>query len=186
MYWTLWRPRGRNRDHRRKLGLYAPETTIASAMERARETAERRAKQRVTNQASRDKAEVRYRNELAEAVRAWLDFAPVHARLADGIATGVAEHAAVVGSGRVGRTRLLGFEERAALAARAYIRHRYTDYEAQLDRFGLLEDEVHREIKADAQSSVDRFLAAYRQPSTTSASTMSDSSDAGTDPSGSR
>ena len=68
--------RGRNRDHRRKLGLYAPEATIAAAMERARETEERRAKQRVTNQASRDKAEDRYRNELADAVRTWLDFAP--------------------------------------------------------------------------------------------------------------
>ena len=44
VFWTAWRPRGRNRDHRRKLGLYAPETTIAAARERARETEERRAK----------------------------------------------------------------------------------------------------------------------------------------------
>ena len=179
-------PSRRNRDHRRKLGLYAPEATIAAASERARETEERRAKQRVTNQASRGQAEDRYRHQLADAVRTWLDFAPQHARLADKIAAGVADHAAVVGSGRVGRTRLLSLDERAALAARAYIRHRYTDYEEQLDRFGLLDDDVHREIKATAQSSVDEFLAAHRQPSTTSASTMSESSDEGADASGSR
>ena len=176
VYWAVWRPRGRNRDHRRKLGLYAPEATIAAAQERARETEERRAKQRITNQASREKTEERYRTELADEVRRWLDFAPQHARLADEIAAGVAEHAAVVGSGRVGRTRLLSLDERAALAARAYIRHRYTDYEEQLGRFGLLDDDVHRGIKAAAQWNVDEFLDTHRQPSTTSASTMSESS----------
>ena len=119
-------------------------------------------------------------------MRTWLDFAPQHARLADEIAAGVAEHAAVVGSGRVGRTRLLSLQERAALAARAYIRHRYTDYEEQLDRFGLLDDDLHREIKAAAQWSVDEFLDAHRQPSTTSASTMSESSGIDADASGSR
>ena len=186
VYWTVWRPRGRNRDHRRKLGLYVPEATIAVARERARETEERRAKQRITNQASRGKAEERYRAELAEAVRAWLDFAPQHARLVDEIAAGVADHAAVVGSGRVGRTRLLSLDERAALAARAYIRHRYTDYEERLDQFGLLDDDVHRESRPLLRSSVDEFLAAHRQPSTTSASTMSESSHADADPSGSR
>jgi hypothetical protein len=161
-FWTVWRPRGRGREHRRKLGLYAPEATIRAARERAQQTEERRAKQRVTNAGSRDRAEERYRVELADAVRTWLDFAPQHARLADEISAGVAEHAAVVGCGRVGRTRLLTLQERAALAARAYIRHRYTDYEEQLDRFGLVDDDVHREIKADAQWSVDEFLAAHR------------------------
>jgi hypothetical protein len=33
----------------------------------------------------------------------------------------------------VGRTRLLPLQDRAALAARAQIRHAYTDYEQQLD-----------------------------------------------------
>ena len=51
---------------------------------------------------------------------------------------------------------------------------------------GLVDHDVHREIKADAQSSVDEFLAAHRQPSTTSASTMSESSEADADASGSR
>ena len=60
------------------------------------------------------------------------------------------------------------------------------DHEQQLDRFGLLDHDVHREIKADAQSSVDEFLTAHHQPSTTSASTMSESSEAGADASGSR
>ena len=42
------------------------------------------------------------------------------------------ERAAEVGHGRVGRTKKLAMEERAALAARALIRHLYTDYEEKL------------------------------------------------------
>ena len=70
-------------------------------------------------------------------VVAWLDFAPEHAELAEQIATLAADRAVVVGSGRVGRTRLLPLEERAALAARATIRHRFTDDDrlAELDPF---------------------------------------------------
>jgi len=65
--------------------------------------------------------------EFVVAVRAWLDFAAEHFALAEEIAVCAAEQAAVVGSGRVEWTRTLPLEERAALAARPYIRHRHTD-----------------------------------------------------------
>ncbi|MGH9064996.1 MAG: DUF2293 domain-containing protein [Acidimicrobiales bacterium] len=47
---------------------------------------------------------------------------------------------AEVGSGRVGRTRTLSVHERAALAARAPIRHRCTYYEDRLAN-GVWDDE---------------------------------------------
>jgi hypothetical protein len=73
-----------------------------------------------------------------------------------------------VGSGRVGRTRLLPLEERAALAARAQIRHAHTDYHHQLDELPLVgnDDELYRAIKADAQDAVDAFLIAHRPDET--------------------
>jgi hypothetical protein len=92
-----------------------------------------------------------------------LGFAPAHAALANEIAT--AEHAAIVGSGRVGRTGVLPIEERAALAARAYIRHVYTDYERQLD---YLPPEhwdanfLYLDIKHQAHDAVDQFLEDHR------------------------
>jgi hypothetical protein len=166
VYWTLWRPRDRHRAHRRKLGVLAPSATINAARADAIATAERRAAQRVVNAAARERAEVRYRVELAAAVRAWLDFAPEHAGLATEIAEGVAEHAAVVGSGRVGRTRTLPLEGRAQLAARAFIRHRFTDYEDRLGNLSefieAIDDADYREVKHDAQARVDQFLADHR------------------------
>jgi hypothetical protein len=166
VYWTLWRPRGRHRPHRRKLGVLAPSSTINAARAEAVATAERRAHQRDVNAVARERVEGRYRAELAAAVRAWLDFAPEYADLADEIAEGVAEHAAVVGSGRVGRTRTLSLEERAQLAARAFIRHRFTDYEDRLDELNVfaevIDDSDYREVKHGAQEGVDQFLADHR------------------------
>jgi hypothetical protein len=166
MYWTLWQPRSRHRAHRRKIGVLAPTATINAARAKAVATAERRAAQRAVNASARQRAEERYRVELAAAVRVWLDFAPEHADLAAEIADGVAEHAAVVGSGRVGRTRTLPLQERAQLAARAFIRHRFTDYEDRLGDIDMLFDEIdavdYREVKDIAQARVDQFLADHR------------------------
>ena len=124
VYWTAWRPRGRNRPHRRKLGLFAPIAAIARARDEAEQTTARRARQREVNARHRDKVEDAYRSEFAAAVVAWLDFAPEHAALAEQIATSAADRAVVVGSGRVGRTRLLPLEERAAVLDRWWEVHR--------------------------------------------------------------
>jgi len=168
VYWTAWRPRGPNRPHRRKLGLFAPSRAISEARAEAEQTAPRRAQQRVVNARHREKVEDTYREELAAAVVAWLDFAPEHASLAEQIAKIAAERAAVVGSGRVGRTKLLPLEERAALAARATIRHSFTDYDvrlAEVDPFEAEVDDVeYRAIKQRAHEAVDEFLYAHRRP----------------------
>jgi len=132
-YWMAWLPRTGRRAHRRLVGLWAPESVIAAARERAAETEAVRAVRREASSRQRARSEERYRGELSSAVLAYLSFAPPHMALAETIADEATGQSAEVGSGRVGRTRLLTVEERAALAARAYIRHRLTDYEAALD-----------------------------------------------------
>ncbi len=68
----------------------------------------------------------------------------------------------------VGRTKTLSVDERAALAARAYIRHHHTGYHDRLDdaTVGLGDDvdgDDYREIKRAAHHEVEAFLAAHRQ-----------------------
>jgi hypothetical protein len=164
--WAAWLPRARRRPHRRRVGLWAPAATIRDAWEKAAATEDARAARRQVGAASRQRQEARYQQEFTQAVLAFLDFAPAHAPLAGRIAREAAGRAAVVGSERVGRTRTLPIEERAALAARAYIRHRFTDYEDQLEDLweGLGDDEVYRQVKAGAQSEVDVFLQRHRLP----------------------
>jgi hypothetical protein len=165
-YWLCWQPRGRHRAHRRLLGLWAPAAAIRAAEERARETAARRTAARTVNARSRARREERYQDQLREAVLRFVDFAPEHAQLAEQIASDTAAHAAVVGSGRVGRTQLLSLEEKARLAARAHIRHRHTRYEDELsDRpyEAWDEDDLYREIKGAAHEAVDDFLEEHRQ-----------------------
>ena len=43
-YWVAWRPRGRNRPHCRRLGLWAPGEAIEAAGPEAAETEEERAR----------------------------------------------------------------------------------------------------------------------------------------------
>ena len=100
---------------------------------RADQTAERRAAKRVVGAQSRLRQEDRYRQELEDAIVRFLAFAPAHQELEQRIAKETASHAAVVGSGRVGRTRKLTLDDRAALSVRAYIRHRFTNYHDDLD-----------------------------------------------------
>ena len=168
VYWNAWRPRGRNRPHRRRLGVFAPAAAISQARTDADGTAERRARQRVVGARSRDKAEDAYREEFKAAVLAWLDFASEHAALAEEIANATAKRAVVVRSGRVGRTNLLPLEERAALAARATIRHWFTEYDDRLvgpDPFDAeIGDFEYRIIKQSAHNEVDDFLCTHRRP----------------------
>ena len=94
------------------------------------------------------------------------ELAPEHAEIEDQYAREASTRAAVVGSGRVGRTRLLSLEERAVLAARALIRHRHTSYEYDLVDEAIDdpwdEEYTYREIKAEAQLGVDQLLETHR------------------------
>ncbi len=96
----------------------------------------------------------------------FLAFAPAHHELERRIAKETAAHAAVVGSGRVGRTRKLTLDERAALSVRAYIRHSFTSYHDDLDALGPEgwdEEYLYREVKGTANDAVERFLAEHRR-----------------------
>jgi len=166
VYWLSWQPRGRNRQHRRLLGLWAPNDAIAAAQAQAEETAERRAAKRVQGAQSRQRQEDRYRNELEGAIVRFLAFAPAHQELERRIAKETAAHAAVVGSGRVGRTRKLTLDERAALSVRAYIRHSFTSYHYDLGALGPEvwdEEYLYREVKGAANDAVERFLSERRR-----------------------
>lgn len=167
LFWPAWAPRTRGRRHRRLLGLWAPASTIAAAQRSAAETEAVRAVRREAGAKARDRQEARYREELTAAIVGYLAFVPEHQALAEKIAHDAAERAAVVGSGRVGRTRLLPLEERAALAARAELRHGYTDYEEQLTALSLDgdDDETYRQIKAKTHDELDAFLTAHRTAS---------------------
>lgn len=166
VYWVAWRPRGKGRNHRRRLGLWAPSEAIARARAAAEETAAKRASARDRGERQRTRAEDRYREELAAAIVDYLAFRPAHQELADRIGKDAAERAATVSSGRVGRTRALPVEERADLAARAWIRHRFTDYEDQLGaeygETGTVDELGYRAIKRAANEAVDDFLATHR------------------------
>lgn len=173
IYWVLFRPKGR-REHRRQLGLLAPADAIASAQVEADATASRRDRERLASGRQRGKNQAAYRAEFEDAVSQWLNFSSEHAALASEIAHGAVDRAAVVGSGRVGRTKTVTLEDRAALAARAFIRHRYTDYEDQLLSLELnpfdqdidpdiVEVREYRAIKQAAHRAVVAFLDEHRK-----------------------
>jgi len=168
VYWSAWKPKNRRGGHRRRLGLLAPTAAIDAARDAAVDSADQRAAARVADARHRERAEADYQTELLDTVLRWLDFAPQHQDLAARIADGAAAHATVVGSGRVGRTKTLSVDDRAALAARAYIRHHHTDYHDRLDNANVqlsddIDDDDYRTIKRAAHDDVEAFLHAHRR-----------------------
>jgi hypothetical protein len=153
------------RNYTRKLGIWAPEKNIKAALELAKESEVRRQSKRIMSRQQRAKKETKHQEVFTEAVYHYLAFTPSYWKLARQIAQGTAEQATVVGSERVGRTKKLTLEEKAILAARAYIRHHYTDYEDRLINSELIIDEdsiLYQEIKNEAQEEVDEFLNKHR------------------------
>jgi hypothetical protein len=171
-YWVVFQPKGR-RAHRRLVGLLAPTAVILAARVAADATVARRETQRAAGARQRERNEAAYRAEFEEAVLRWLDFAPEHEAVARDIAGNAVERAAAVGSGRVGRTKTLTLDERAVLAARAYIRHEYTDYEQRLETLTVTDFDIEEEadidsigdyrvVKREAHGAVDHFLEQHR------------------------
>lgn len=156
IWWTLWQPKGRYRAHPRRLGILAPMETITKARASAEADECKRAEVRIQR-------ERRYLEKMTEAILEFLDFAPEYADLAQKIANNAAVQATEIGSHRVGRTRMISLEERAALAARACIRHVYTEYEERLEEelFGY-DDDLYHDIKDDSHEEVDLFLSEHR------------------------
>ncbi|NNN17089.1 MAG: DUF2293 domain-containing protein [Thermoplasmata archaeon] len=167
-HWVLLK---RRKGYTAKLGVFCPEENLDVAEKRREETATSRARQRAVGRTSRERAEERYRAEMERAILDFLAFRPQHAALAEEIAQGAVTQATPVGSGRVGRTRKLSLPERAELAARAYVRHRHTNYEARLEKIreGMgfdidpdPDDPLYREVKAEAHRDVEAFLERHR------------------------
>ncbi|MCK5559372.1 MAG: DUF2293 domain-containing protein [Thermoplasmata archaeon] len=148
------------------LGIMAPIENIKVAKELAEKTKTEREAKRTTSRKQREKKEAEYKEHFAEAVYKYLDFTPEHKKLALDIASNVSESATQVSSGRVGRTKMLSFENKVILATRAYIRHRYTKYEDKLSDSGSLSKlpyNLYREVKAEAKEEIDNFFKRYRK-----------------------
>jgi hypothetical protein len=154
------------RGYTRKLGIWAPEENIDAAIKLTQETQNQREIKRKVSREQREKQEAKYRGQFAEVVYTYLDFAPRYRKLAHKIAQETAERATVVGSERVGRTKKLTLEDKAALAARAYIRHNHTKYDHKLASPELILDPcsyLYHEIRSEAEEEVDEFLDKHRK-----------------------
>ena len=167
-HWILLKRRAR---YTATLGVLCPQESLASAQRRSEETAETRSHRRRLAHEAMQRAEDRYRVELESAIVKFLAFLPEHDSLAQEVARGSQTQATPVGSGRVGRASRLSLTRRAELAARAYIRHRHTNYEAYLwDLSGENpaapepdpRDPTYLRIKAESNREVDRFLESHR------------------------
>ena len=163
LHWILKGRYNRKGGYRPVKGIYAPAEAIEAAKADARATEAKRAQAQLMAQARRGKAEERYRRKFEQACLEFLDFSPVHRELAREIASQTAEWACEKYSGRVGRTCLIDLQEKVALAVRAHIRHRYTDYENQLPSFfDYCKDEMYHQVRAKVQLKVTRFLEEHR------------------------
>ena len=127
-----------------------------------------------------NKNEAGYRDEFEHAVLNWLSVLTRRTRRSPARSpTGLPIERQLSAAVEYGQTKTLSLEERAALAARAFIRHRYTDYEGficsppnssnsinDLDT-DIVEVGDYREIKQAAHGDVDAFLDKPSQNPTT-------------------
>jgi len=153
--WQVQEKRGRKLFSR---GLWAPEANIAQA--RAVLDAERAtpqyAKRLAASAARRDRAQSEYVLEFADAVLAFLGFAPSHSALAKRMAMAVSEHATPVGSGTVARTERIPVAARAEAAVVAWMRHQTTAYDHMaIPRIKGARREVRRELAEISRAILD-------------------------------
>jgi hypothetical protein len=157
--WSVAEKRGRKVFSR---GVWAPAATVERVM--AELAAERStgayARRREADAARRGKAQAEYVEEFWLAVRAFLNFHPAHAELADRLARAVADHATPVGSGTVARTKRIPVEQRAEAAVVAWLRHQTTAYDAMpIPRVKGKRREVRRMLARRSHE----LLARYRK-----------------------
>jgi hypothetical protein len=84
VFWLAGQPRSRSRQHRRLLGIVAPEAAIRAAEQVAADTETTRALRREAGARSRERQEARYRQELTAAIVDYLAFRPEHQPLLKG------------------------------------------------------------------------------------------------------
>ncbi len=160
-HWILLRRDGK---YTYNVGILCPIDNIAKARELETQSQSKREERREKSRKYRDKSELNYRKEVEELMFSHLDFSERYSKLAHQICSRAAEHATIVGSGRVGRTKQVPLEHRAILAVRAHIRHAYTRYEEKLAKESMfdLDGEMHAILKGEANEEVDQFIWKHR------------------------
>jgi hypothetical protein len=157
--WSVSEQRGRKKFSR---GVWAPAQRVAVLrgeleLERQDPAYERKLE---AGRKRRAEQEVEYAGEFAEAILAFLGFAPRYAKLAERVAIAIAAHAVPVGSGTVARTKRIPIEQRAEAATIAWLRHQTTAYDSMsIPRVAGMRREVRRQL---AQRSRE-LLAKYRR-----------------------
>jgi hypothetical protein len=157
--WSVAEKRGRKVFSR---GVWAPAATVERVRTEldAERATEAYARKREADAGRRARAQTQYVEEFRLTVRAFLNFHPTHAAVADRLAGAVAEHATPVGSGTVARTKRIPVEERAEAAVIAWLRHQTTGYDTMaIPRVKGKRREVRRML---ARRSVE-LLNAYRR-----------------------
>lgn len=153
--WTVQEKRGRKVFSQ---GVWAPAAHIAKAKAdlSAERSTESYAKRRQSDLLRREREQVSYVTEFAEAVRAFLRFAPAYAKQEALLAAQVTEHATPVGSGTVARTERIPVEDRASAAVIAWLRHQTTTYDhMQIPRIKGMRREVRRELAEISRALLD-------------------------------
>ncbi len=128
-HWVVQEKKGRKVF---SLGVWAPAATIdkiRAELEAERST-EGYAKRKDADARRRDKAQAEYVEDFYGAVVAFLAFHPSYADFAGKLARAVADHATLVGSGTVARTKRIPIQHRAAAAVIAWMRHQTTAYDS--------------------------------------------------------
>jgi hypothetical protein len=126
--WTVQEKAGRKVFSRGVWTSAAVVEGIRRELEAERATPEY-AKKREAGARRREREQSEYVQTFGEAVLSYLNFAPVHAALAEQLAVAVTAHATPVGSGTVARTERIPVEERAEAAVIAWMRHQTTAYD---------------------------------------------------------
>lgn len=158
-HWVVAEKKGRRVFSK---GVWAAGATIARIrveLEAERATAGY-AKKLEAGARRRDKAQSAYVEDFRSAVVATLAFHPLHADLADRLASAVTAHATPVGSGTVARTQRIPVEQRAEAAVIAWLRHQTTGYDGMaIPRVKGKRRQVRRMLAQRSQE----LLARYRR-----------------------
>jgi hypothetical protein len=145
----------RSRKRYERQGILVEEAALEQAEAQCLADEEARARRRERDRQRRAGQDVVFQARLAEAVGRLFPGCP------PGRAETIAQHAAVRGSGRVGRSAAgRALDERAVtLAVVASVRHEDTDYD-ELLMAGVPRGEARARVRPD----IDRILAAWQDP----------------------
>jgi hypothetical protein len=157
--WTVQVRKGRRTFSQ---GVWAPAATIRAAreaIEQQRATPAHQAKL-ARDRENRRRKEAAYMQEFANAIYAYLEFAPRYSTIAGDLSRAISAHACPVGSGTVARTTRIPIEQRAEAALIAWMRHQSSSYEGMyIARIEGARREVRRKIAQQSRL----LLGAYRR-----------------------